>query len=218
MTESVNARAAILAEIRGNRPLPAADSIAQNYEAIPRAYVRSDFLSSQERVNLFESRLREYDANVYRAALKSLPEVIDHVLALRKKTRIGVPHGLPANWLLNLRLFVTGCDTHSPQELDKLEGVLTSCTVAIAVTGTIVLQHDTAHGPRKLSLVPDYHLCIVFAGQLVGTVPEAFDRLAPTATVPTTFISGPSATADIEMTRIKGVHGPRFLDVIVVVD
>ena len=88
--------------------------------------------------------------------------------------------------------------------------------MAIAETGSIVLQNAPAQGPRILSLVPDYHLCLVFAVQLVATVPEGFDRLNATSVLPTTFISGPSATADIEMTRIKGVHGPRFLDVLIV--
>jgi L-lactate dehydrogenase complex protein LldG len=103
-------------------------------------------------------------------------------------------------------------------QLDGVQGILTGCTVAIAETGSIVLQNGPAQGPRILSLVPDYHLCLVFAGQIVATVPEAFDRLAETSALPTTFISGPSATADIEMTRIKGVHGPRFLDVLLVAD
>jgi L-lactate dehydrogenase complex protein LldG len=97
-----------------------------------------------------------------------------------------------------------------------MEGMLSGCTVAIAETGSIVLQNAAAQGPRILSLVPDYHLCVVFAEQVVATVPEAFARLEATASLPTTFISGPSATADIEMTRIKGVHGPRFVDVVLV--
>jgi len=103
-------------------------------------------------------------------------------------------------------------------QLDKLDGVLTGCTVAIAETGSIVLQNAAAQGRRALSLVPDYHLCVVFASQVVETVPECFARLDATANLPTTFFSGPSATADIEMTRIKGVHGPRYLDVLLVVD
>ena len=111
---------------------------------------------------------------------------------------------------------VTEADLLSNVELDRFDGLISGCTVAIALTGTIVLQNAPAQGPRKLSLIPDYHLCVVFADQIVETVPEAFDRLAATATLPTTFISGPSATADIEMTRIKGVHGPRFLEVLIV--
>jgi L-lactate dehydrogenase complex protein LldG len=98
-----------------------------------------------------------------------------------------------------------------------MDGVITGCTIAIAETGSIVLQSAAAQGPRILSLVPDYHLCVVFAEQIVETVPESFAQLDATSMLPTTFISGPSATADIEMTRIKGVHGPRFLDVVLVV-
>src|SRR5690242_6329258 len=99
-------------------------------------------------------------------------------------------------------------------DLDEFDGVLTGSTVAIAETGTIVLQNAAGQGRRAVTLVPDYHLCIVEVSDVVGTVPEAMGRLRATATLPITFFSGPSATADIEMTRIKGVHGPRFLDVI----
>jgi len=101
-------------------------------------------------------------------------------------------------------------------ELDEFQGVVTASSVAIAATGTIVLQNVTGQGRRAPTLIPDYHLCVVRAENVVETVPEAMETLAPTASLATTFISGPSATADIEMTRIKGVHGPRFLDVILV--
>jgi L-lactate dehydrogenase complex protein LldG len=101
-------------------------------------------------------------------------------------------------------------------ELDGFEGVVTGSTVAIAETGTIVLQNVPGQGRRAATLVPDYHLCVVRANDVVETVPEAMARLQATAGLATTFISGPSATADIEMTRIKGVHGPRFLNVILV--
>jgi L-lactate dehydrogenase complex protein LldG len=102
-------------------------------------------------------------------------------------------------------------------ELDHFEGVVTGCTVAISQTGTLILQTVPGQGRRAPTLVPDYHLCVVMADDVVETVPEAMDRLQPTASLATTFVSGPSATADIEMTRIKGVHGPRFLDVVVIV-
>jgi L-lactate dehydrogenase complex protein LldG len=220
MTEALDSRTQILASICGNHspatPESAAVLIAENYASIPRHYTYADLLTVEDRINLFEERLREYDAAVYRTTSDLLPAIIDRVLTLREMRQIATPHGLPASWLLNHSLFVTEADTYSPRELDQFDGILTGCTVAIALTGTIVLQNAQAQGSRKLSLVPDYHLCIVFADQLVGTVPEAFERLAATATLPTTFISGPSATADIEMTRIKGVHGPRFLDVIFV--
>ena len=102
--------------------------------------------------------------------------------------------------------------------MDGCDGVLTTATLAIAETGTIVLQDAPGQGRRALTLVPDYHLCVVEAVSVVQTVPEAFAKLQASAGKATTFFSGPSATADIEMTRIKGVHGPRFVDVVLVMD
>lgn len=109
----------------------------------------------------------------------------------------------------NLKLYLG-----APRTLDAADGVISTCAVAIAQTGTIVLDGSAGMGRRVLSLVPDYHLCVVRADQLVGSVPEALARLE--ATRPLTFISGPSATVDIEMVRVGGVHGPRRLEVIVV--
>jgi L-lactate dehydrogenase complex protein LldG len=126
-----------------------------------------------------------------------------------------IPAGLPAEWLPSGFEFVVDTGL-SAVELDGFEGVMTGSTMAIAETGTVVLQNVVGQGRRALTLVPDYHLCVVRVEDVVETVPEAMERLAGTAEVATTFFSGPSATADIEMTRIKGVHGPRFLDVIVV--
>ncbi|MBV9836870.1 MAG: LUD domain-containing protein, partial [Solirubrobacterales bacterium] len=103
-----------------------------------------------------------------------------------------------------------------PHELDGADGVLTTCAVAIAETGSIVLDGSAGMGRRALTLVPDYHLCVVKASQLVGSVPEAISLLEPTR--PLTFVSGPSATVDIEMVRVAGVHGPRTLDVIICTD
>ena len=130
---------------------------------------------------------------------------------------MAVPSGIPAEWLPAGVRFVE--DTRGDvSTIDGCEGVLTSATLAIAETGTIVLQDAPGQGRRAVTLLPDYHLCLVDAAKIVQTVPEAIALLQPTAHLATTFFSGPSATADIEMTRIKGVHGPRFVDVILILD
>jgi L-lactate dehydrogenase complex protein LldG len=127
--------------------------------------------------------------------------------------RVVVPGGLEATWLPAGFEFVVD-DGLTASELDGVDGVMTGATLAIAETGTVVLQNAAGQGRRVVTLVPDYHLCVVRVRDVVETVPEAFDRLSASRELATTFVSGPSATADIEMTRIKGVHGPRFLDVI----
>jgi L-lactate dehydrogenase complex protein LldG len=137
------------------------------------------------------------------------------MLGERKVRRMVVPAGLAAEWLPDGFEFVVD-DGLPAAELDRVDGVMTGSTLAIAETGTVVLQNVAGQGRRAATLVPDYHLCVVRVEDVVETVPEAIGRLQGTAELATTFVSGPSATADIEMTRIKGVHGPRFLDVILV--
>jgi L-lactate dehydrogenase complex protein LldG len=166
-------------------------------------------------MELFVHRLREYDAGVSRVSKEEISFEVSRTLNARGCKRIVIPDGVPLSWLPDGFGFETAADFDNYQ-LDRMDGVLTGCTIAIAETGSIVLQHASAQGPRVLSLVPDYHLCVVFADQVVETVPESFAQLEATSSLPTTFFSGPSATADIEMTRIKGVHGPRFLDVVLV--
>lgn len=216
MAEAANHRDAILDSIRRSLGTSeTAAAIAAEYAGIPRRYARSSELDQSAVIELFEDRLLEYDAGVYHATVASIAGVVAEILSLRGKTGAAIPAGLPAEWLPEGFAFrdATGMDAYA---LDKVQGILSGCMVAIAETGTIVLQNTPAQGARILSLVPDYHLCVVFAAQIVATVPEAFARIEKTSTLPTTFISGPSATADIEMTRIKGVHGPRFLDVLLV--
>jgi L-lactate dehydrogenase complex protein LldG len=175
-------------------------------------------MGREEILEMLEDRLRDYDATVVRVAAGEVSAAIGRMLRERGKTRVVVPVGL-GEWLGGGLLegieFVTN-EGMGAAELDAFDGVVTGSTVAIAETGTIVLQNVPGQGRRAATLVPDYHLCVVRAEDVVETVPEAMDRLAGTAELATTFVSGPSATADIEMTRIKGVHGPRFLDVVLV--
>jgi L-lactate dehydrogenase complex protein LldG len=127
-----------------------------------------------------------------------------------------VPSDLPEDWRpANVEL--TEDESLTATDLDTLDGALTGCALAIAETGTIVLDGGDAQGRRALSLVPDYHLCIVRADSIVATVPEAVKRLEPGVKEgrPLTFVSGPSATSDIELNRVEGVHGPRTLHVVV---
>jgi len=218
MPESDGHRAAILESIqRALGTHNSADSIAAEYSHLTRDYTQRGRLDREQLLDLFTDRLLEYDAGVYRAASHTIRDVVAQVLTGRGKGGLVMPAGIPSDWLpIGFTFEVAeGWDAY---RLDKTEGVLTGCTVAIAETGSIVLQNAPGQGARILSLVPDYHLCVVFAEQIVETVPEAFARIEATSTLPTTFISGPSATADIEMTRIKGVHGPRFFDVVLVTE
>ncbi len=126
-----------------------------------------------------------------------------------------VPSGFPAKWLPAEFEFIRDGGLTN-QGINDVESVLTGCALAIASTGTIILRHSSEEGRRALTLIPDYHLCIVFEDQVVETVPEGIRAMSAFGSAPITTISGPSATSDIEMTRIKGVHGPRTLDVLLV--
>jgi L-lactate dehydrogenase complex protein LldG len=202
------ARAAILERIR--------DALADQPPAIsvPRDYER-DLPAGTDIVELFVERVRDYRATVHRTTAADLPATIASVLDSRGAARIAVPAGIPDVWLAASRAERVGDDPPLPYgELDRLDGVLTSCAVAIAETGTIVLDGGPDQGRRAISLLPDLHVCVVMANQIVGSVPAALARLEPTR--PQTWISGPSATSDIELQRVEGVHGPRLLDVVVV--
>jgi L-lactate dehydrogenase complex protein LldG len=215
-----SARQEVLRRIRaaiGGSPATETE-IAAEWRAIPREYVRAAASTREQIVELLEDRLRDYDATVVRVRAGEVAAQIAELLTQRGKHRLVVPEGLAE--ALGERLpdgFDFAPDAClSAVDLDAMEGVVTASTVAVASTGTIVLQVVPGQGRRAPTLVPDYHLCVVRMADIVETVPEAMARLQPTASLATTMISGPSATADIEMTRIKGVHGPRFLDVILV--
>ena len=211
-----SARAEVLRRIRTAKGGTANAEVARaGWNAIERGYRRETTRSREGIVGLLEDRLRDYDARVIRIGLSEVAASVSTMLGERKVRRMVVPMGLPAEWLPAGVEFVV--DEGLPAvELDRVDGVMTGATLAIAETGTVVLQTVAGQGRRAVTLVPDYHLCVVRVEDVVETVPEAIERLQATAGLATTFVSGPSATADIEMTRIKGVHGPRFLDVILV--
>lgn len=215
-TSSV-ARAEILRRIRvAKGGTSTADVAEAGWNAVAREYKRTATLESEELLELLEDRLRDYDAHVVRVGHADVAAAVAKMLAARGKRRMVVPAGLAAEWLPAGFEFVTD-DGMSSMALDAFDGVMTGSTVAIALTGTVILQNVPGQGRRAVTLVPDYHLCVVNAADVVETVPQAMERLRGTAGLTTTFFSGPSATADIEMTRIKGVHGPRHLDVILIV-
>jgi L-lactate dehydrogenase complex protein LldG len=169
-----------------------------------------------ELLDLLRDRLTEYRATVHRCDTATLPETVAAVLARRGARTVIVPEGLPEEWLTGA-VFTRLNDTPplSPRACDEADSVVTGCALAIAETGTIVLDGGPGQGRRALSLVPDHHLCVVRAPeQVVASVPAAVARLEPTR--PLTWISGPSATSDIELKRVEGVHGPRVLDVVLV--
>jgi L-lactate dehydrogenase complex protein LldG len=161
-------------------------------------------------------RLLDYKAIVTRTDRTGLPQAIADACRLHSIARLVVPADIPLDWI-PAKVTALRDDPPLPvSDLDTSDGVLTGCALAIAQTGTIILDGGALQGRRALSLVPDRHLCVVFAEQVVGLVPEAISWLAQRATRPITLISGPSATSDIELIRVEGVHGPRTLHVFVV--
>ena len=212
---SSGARELILERVRRATGSGATD-IAGSYEALERNYVRAGRMGVEERVALMIERLREYDAEVVEASPDSLPAEIAAMLRASGRRTFVVPPGLAAAWLVPG--FEWRIDRElTTSELEKMDGVVTGSFCGVADSGTIVLHHSAAEGRRVISLLPDWHLCVLKASDVVETLPEYFARCAEAPEL-ATYISGPSATADIEMTRIKGVHGPRFLNVIVVRD
>ena len=186
---------------------------------IPRDYRPAGQPPTADLVDLFTERVQDYRATVRRCGPADVSATIAAALAVRDPHRLLVPAGFPPEWLADLGPGVSpvGDDPLvATTDLDRLGGVVTTCAVAIAVTGTIVLDHGPGQGRRAVSLVPDYHLAVVRSDQILFGVPEAISALDPTR--PMTWISGPSATSDIELSRVEGVHGPRTLEVIVVMN
>jgi L-lactate dehydrogenase complex protein LldG len=197
-----DSRADILARIEAstaNRPRPA---------PVPRDYDQRRDVG--DLVQLAAERIADYRATVH--VTTDVVGCLRDVLTDRGVRDMVAPAGVPADWRIESVRWLA--EPLSIPELDQVGGVLTGCALVIAETGTIVLDAGPDQGRRASTLVPDYHLCVVRAAQIVGTVPEAIARLDPVR--PITFISGPSATSDIEFDRVEGVHGPRTLDVVIV--
>lgn len=204
------ARSEVLGRIRRalqDRPHPA---------PIPRDYRAADAPQSRataELIDLLADRLDDYRARVRRCGTDDVGVTIAAALAEREAKHIVVPHDIDPQWTDALAVEISPDDPPlTPADLDGLDGVLTTCAVAIAETGTIVLDGGAGQGRRVITLVPDYHLVVVPSDRVVGTVPAAIAQLDPGRVL--TWISGPSATSDIELDRVEGVHGPRTLEVI----
>ncbi|MET7646956.1 LUD domain-containing protein [Streptomyces sp. NPDC005426] len=206
------ARETVLGRVRDALALaPAADT------PVPRAYRTGRTLPDGERLALFTDRLVDYKAQVHPCTADRTAEVVAEVLRQRGAGRIGVPAGLDPQWLTAYDGEVQhdSADIPAPR-LDALDGVVTASAAGCAETGTIFLDGSPDQGRRALSLVPDLHVCVVDLSAVQVGVPEAVARLVPER--PTTLISGPSATSDIELERVEGVHGPRTLAVVIRTD
>jgi L-lactate dehydrogenase complex protein LldG len=201
----VSARDEILAQVS-----TAIGHSREHRTPIPRQYR----VGTDDGLETFLDRLAHYDAVAHVVDAAELDQAVASILRQRDARTIVAPAGIPDAWLDGVEPLRDGEPPLDPDQLDAADGVLTTCATAIAQTGTIVLDGGAGMGRRALTLLPDYHLCVVRSDQLVSSVPEAIRRLE-TPTRPLTFISGPSATVDIEMTRVRGVHGPRRLEVIV---
>ncbi|WP_330234709.1 LutC/YkgG family protein [Streptomyces sp. NBC_00566] len=183
--------------------------------AVPRDYLREHGeRTAEETVELLAENLADYRAVVHRCTEAELPALISRLLASRGAKSVLVPDGLPPSWLTAADpAHVPDRADSTPCELDAVDSVVTGCAVAIAETGTLVLDGGPGQGRRRITLVPDHHICVVrVPGQVVASVPQALERLSPAR--PLTWISGPSATSDIELNRVEGVHGPRTLEVV----
>ena len=204
------ARTALLSTIRAALGSPKAAL------EIPRQYRLETGVS--DLIALLEERIADYRAEVHLCSSRELPQTIAGILERLQVTHLAIPADLPADWIpANLEILTDRTDLEQRQ-LETAGAVLTGCAVAIAETGTIVLDHAPAQGRRALTLIPDRHVCVVFAAQIVDNLPAAISRITSSVTTgrPLTFISGPSATSDIELSRVEGVHGPRVLEVVIV--
>lgn len=209
----MTARDAILARVR-NALADVPQAERPNDVPVPRAYREREPGGTVER--LLE-RVRDYGATVRAVTPDGVATAVGDACRERGVTRLVVPEDVPAAWLPRPIEAVAerGVDLDA---LDRIGAALTGCALAIAETGTIVFDAGPRQGRRVLTLVVDVHVCVVEESQIVDGVPAAFRRLAPelrSTHRPLTFVSGPSATSDIEFSRVEGVHGPRRFDLVV---
>ncbi|QFG26666.1 LUD domain-containing protein [Actinomadura sp. WMMB 499] len=189
---------------------------------VPRGYARrltgAEAATRADVLALFTERVAENHAAVRHVAADDVGTAVAAALWGREAKRIVVPADLPFGWLAELEGVRALADAPALdlEALAAADGVVTGCAAAAASTGTVVLDGGRAQGRRALTLVPDYHLCVVHADQIAGTVPEVVARLDPAR--PLTWIGGPSATRDVESVRVPGPHGPRHLEILVVED
>lgn len=181
------------------------------------AYGEPVSTDGQDVVERFIERAADYRATVVRVAGENVPAAVSEALSVVGASTVVADDAVHNRWGAEVPVSWVADDGLDPAALDGIDAVVTTATLAIANTGTIVLDHGPGQGRRALSLVPDVHVCVVEAAQIVTDVPEAVGRLVDLGshTRPLTWISGPSATSDIELDRVEGVHGPRTLYVIV---
>ena len=218
----MSARDDILARVRAaviNDGAHLGDAVAEQ-APVSRGYRTTGEHSpgSAEAIEVLVDRLVDYRARVHRAATtEDLARTVGELLADARS--VVVPPALPAAWTSALTagtavVHDSRDDRRTAAELDQVDAVLTASRLAVADTGTIVLDGEDDQGRRAITLVPDLHVCVVRTEDVVHTLPEAVTILAAHPTRPQTWISGPSATSDIELSRVEGVHGPRTLHVI----
>lgn len=203
----MTAREEILSRVRSAQ-------VASTDHPIRRDYAHTVELA--DTASTFVERVEDYQATVIRTNPDGVAAAVAESLAGAR--RVVVPAGFTRQWLPEGIDLVQDDPPLSADELNGVDAVLTSATVGIAVTGTVVLDHTEGQGRRALTLVPDLHVCVLTTDQIVGDVPEAVARLRSSVAAgrPLTWVSGPSATVDIELIRVHGVHGPRTLRVVLV--
>jgi len=209
----MTAREEILSRIRTALDVAPVDPVL-SHAKIPQTYNRVGKLNHQACLDFFIDRLIDYDTEILQVTAESeLPSAIAKALQHANEQQAIVAAAFPSAWL------PTGIDFRidhnlATNEIEGIPAVITTCEAAVAATGTIILVHEGAQARRVVTLLPDHHICLVRRNQVLELLPETLAEVAAKASRPITTISGPSATSDIEMTRIRGVHGPRRLTVI----